>query len=85
MDTSGVTGQAVAGCPRCDLIDAVDLLTEITESQRFLTIINTLRWESLREIDPDVRLLLSCYEDSDVPAKLQQVTDLIESVRKTLT
>lgn len=85
MNSYDAPEQVPTGCPGCDLIDAVDLLTEITESQRFLTIINTLRWESLREIDPDVRLLLSCYEDSNVLAKLQQVSDLIESARKTLT
>ncbi|MBE9197180.1 hypothetical protein IQ219_18150 [Synechocystis sp. LEGE 06083] len=84
MKTSGITGQAVTGCHKLDLLEAQDILSEIAENQRYFTILNVLSQESLIQIDPNVDLLLDCYEAAAVPAKLQAVIDLIESVRKTL-
>jgi hypothetical protein len=85
MNSYDAPEQVPTGRHGWDLIQAQDILGEIAESQRFLTIAYMLRREALIEIDPDFELLFDCYWNSDVPAKLQAATELIESVRKTLS
>jgi hypothetical protein len=84
MNSYDAPRQAATGCPGWDLIQAIDILSEIAESQRFVTIAHTLLRETDREVDPDLSLLFYTYLDAGIPAKLQAATDLIESVRKTL-
>jgi hypothetical protein len=84
MNSSATPRQAATGCRKGDLLDAQDIISEITEHQLFLEIIETLQIEASLQLDPRVSLLLCCYHAADIPAKLQAATDLIESVRKSL-
>jgi hypothetical protein len=84
MNSYDAPRQAATGCGKLDLLEAQDIISEIAENQRYLTILNILLQESLIEVDSNVGLLLDCYESAAVPAKLQAASDLIESVRKSL-
>jgi hypothetical protein len=84
MNSSVTNGQAATGCHGWDLIQAQDILSEIADSQRFLEIIEALLRETIIEVDPKITLLLSCYQSSDIPCKIQSAHNLIESVRKSL-
>jgi hypothetical protein len=84
MNSYDAPRQASVGCCKVDLLEAQDIISEIAEHQRFLEIIETLQIETSLQLDPRVSLLLCCYHAADIPAKLEAVTDLIESVRKSL-
>lgn len=85
MNSSDATRQDATGRPVWDLIQAQDLIAEISELQRFLSIAHTLLREGSIELDPDLSLLFYSYWDSDVPEKLQATSDLLDRARKDIS
>jgi hypothetical protein len=84
MNSYDAPRQAATGCRKLDLLEAQDILSEIAEAQRYLTIIDTLLRESIVQVDPDVSLLLDCYQSLGIPDKIQVTDRLIENARKSL-
>lgn len=84
MNSVDATRQGYAGCPGWDIIQAQDLIGEISDLQRFLSIAHTLLREGSIELDPDLSLLFYSYWDAGIPEKLQAASDLLDRARKAI-